>query len=243
MTVSADVFGGITALESVSFALTPELISCLIGPNGSGKTTLFNIVTGVLRANEGGVRLGEVRLERLKPHKIVRLGVARTFQTTRLFPSLTVLQNVLLAAQSLAEKKNRDKAIELLDLVNLSHLESRPAEALSFGQQRLVEFARALMTDPAVILLDEPFAGLAPAILSQLAELIAGMPVRGITVLLIEHNLEVALELATQVFVLDRGSLIADGTPDEIRANQAVIDAYLGAAETPAAQFDAAPTR
>lgn len=99
------------------------------------------------------------------------------------------------------------------------------------------------MTDPAVILLDEPFAGLAPAILSQLAELIAGMPVRGITVLLIEHNLEVALELATQVFVLDRGSLIADGTPDEIRANQAVIDAYLGAAETPAAQFDAAPTR
>ena len=97
-------FGGITALESVSFALTPELISCLIGPNGSGKTTLFNIVTGVLRANEGGVRLGEVRLERLKPHKIVRLGVARTFQTTRLFPSLTVLQNVLLAAQSLAEK-------------------------------------------------------------------------------------------------------------------------------------------
>ena len=119
----------------------------------------------------------------------------------------------------------------MLDLVGLAHLEARPAEALSFGQQRLVEFARALMTDPRVILLDEPFAGLAPAILEQLAGLIAAMPARGITVLLIEHNLEVALELATQVFVLDRGNLIATGTPDEIRASQAVIDAYLGTPE------------
>ena len=222
-------FGGIAALDGVGFALPEARITCLIGPNGSGKTTLFNIVTGVLRPQHGRVSFDGMRIERLRPHRIVRLGVARTFQTTRLFPSLSVLQNVLLAAPSRAEKKNRAKALELLDLVGIAHLEDRPAEALSFGQQRLVEFARALMADPRLILLDEPFAGLAPAILDRLARLVAAMPGRGVAVLLIEHNLEVALGLATRVFVLDRGRLIAEGTADEVRANQTVIDAYLGA--------------
>ena len=190
---------------------------------------MFNIVTGVLRPQHGRVSFGGMRIERLRPHRIVRLGVARTFQTTRLFPSLTVLQNVLLAAPSRAEKRNRTKALAQLDLVGIAHLEDRPAEALSFGQQRLVEFARALMADPRLILLDEPFAGLAPAILDQLAGLVSAMPRRGVAVLLIEHNLEVALGLATKVFVLDRGRLIAEGTADEVRASPAVIDAYLGA--------------
>ena len=222
-------FGGIAALDGVGFALPEARITCLIGPNGSGKTTLFNIVTGVLRPQHGRVSFDGMRIERLRPHRIVRLGVARTFQTTRLFPSLSVLQNVLLAAPSRAEKKNRTKALELLDLVGIAHLEDRPAEALSFGQQRLAEFARALMADPRLILLDEPFAGLAPAILDRLARLVSAMPGRGVAVLLIEHNLEVALGLATRVFVLDRGRLIAEGTADEVRANQTVIDAYLGA--------------
>ena len=234
-------FGGIAALDGVSFAIPERQITCLIGPNGSGKTTLFNILTGVLRPHEGRVRFGEIRLERLRPHKIVRLGVARTFQTTRLFPTLTVLQNILLAAQSLAEKKNREKALAQLELVGLAHLEARPAEALSFGQQRLVEFARALMTDPQVILLDEPFAGLAPAILDQLAGLVSAMPERDIAVLLIEHNLDVALNLASKVFVLDRGQLIAEGTADEIRDSQAVIDAYLGDPNAIPVIADAAP--
>ena len=234
-------FGGIAALDGVSFAIPERQITCLIGPNGSGKTTLFNILTGVLRPHEGRVRFGDIRLERLRPHKIVRLGVARTFQTTRLFPTLTVLQNILLAAQSLAEKKNREKALAQLELVGLAHLETRPAEALSFGQQRLVEFARALMTDPQVILLDEPFAGLAPAILDQLAGLVSAMPERDIAVLLIEHNLDVALNLAAKVFVLDRGQLIAEGTADEIRDSQAVIDAYLGDPNTIPVIADAAP--
>ena len=234
-------FGGIAALDGVSFAIPERQITCLIGPNGSGKTTLFNILTGVLRPHEGRVRFGEIRLERLRPHKIVRLGVARTFQTTRLFPTLTVLQNILLAAQSLAEKKNHEKALAQLELVGLAHLEARPAEALSFGQQRLVEFARALMTDPQVILLDEPFAGLAPAILDQLAGLVSAMPERDIAVLLIEHNLDVALNLASKVFVLDRGQLIADGTADEIRDSQAVIDAYLGDPNAIPMIADAAP--
>ena len=234
-------FGGIAALDGVSFAIPERQITCLIGPNGSGKTTLFNILTGVLRPHEGRVRFGEIRLERLRPHKIVRLGVARTFQTTRLFPTLTVLQNILLAAQSLAEKKNHEKALAQLELVGLAHLEARPAEALSFGQQRLVEFARALMTDPQVILLDEPFAGLAPAILDQLAGLVSAMPERDIAVLLIEHNLDVALNLASKVFVLDRGQLIADGTADEIRDSQAAIDAYLGDPNAIPMIADAAP--
>ena len=195
----------------------------------------------MLRPHEGRVRFGDIRLERLRPHKIVRLGVARTFQTTRLFPTLTVLQNILLAAQSLAEKKNHEKALAQLELVGLAHLEARPAEALSFGQQRLVEFARALMTDTQVILLDQPFAGLAPAILDQLAGLVSAMPERDIAVLLIEHNLDVALNLASKVFVLDRGQLIADGTADEIRDSQAVIDAYLGDPNAIPMIADAAP--
>ncbi|MCE2482068.1 MAG: ABC transporter ATP-binding protein [Alphaproteobacteria bacterium] len=222
-------FGGIAALDGVGFAVPEGRITCLIGPNGSGKTTLFNVVTGVLRPQHGRVSFGGIRLERLRPHQIVRLGLARTFQTTRLFPSLTVLQNVLLAAPSRVEKRNRTKALAQLELVGLAHLEDRLAEALSFGQQRLVEFARALMADPRLILLDEPFAGLAPAILDRLARLVSAMPGHGVAVLLIEHNLEVALGLAAKVFVLDRGRLIAEGTADEIRASPAVIDAYLGA--------------
>jgi ABC-type branched-subunit amino acid transport system ATPase component len=227
-------FGGVTALERCTFGCRAGEITGLVGPNGSGKSTLFNIVTGVLRANEGRIVFDGGRIDRMKPHQISRRGIGRTFQTTRLFPTLTVLQNVQLGAGSLEAAESAGRALGLLARFNLQNAAERRARALSFGQQRLVELARTLIGNPKLVLLDEPFAGLSPPMAAELASHIRALPEQGIGAVLIEHNLQLVVQLCPRVIVLDRGAVIADGTPAAIRSEPAVVRAYLGTADAAA---------
>jgi ABC-type branched-subunit amino acid transport system ATPase component len=227
-------FGGVAALQQCTFGCHAGEITGLVGPNGSGKSTLFNIVTGVLRADEGRIVFDGSRIDRMKPHQISRQGIGRTFQTTRLFPTLTVLQNVQLGAGTLEAVESADRALGLLARFNLLKAAGRNARALSFGQQRLVELARTLIGNPKLVLLDEPFAGLSPPMAAELASHIRGLPEQGIGAVLIEHNLQLVVQLCPRVIVLDRGAVIADGTPAAIRSDPAVVRAYLGTADAAA---------
>jgi branched-chain amino acid transport system ATP-binding protein len=220
-------FGGVTAVNRVSLALERGRIYGLIGPNGSGKTTLFNCVTGIERADAGRIALGGERIDGLKPHRIAARGVGRTFQAIRVFPELTALENLLVVTRgSRAEAEAR--AIELLGFVKLERLHGEYAGNLSYGQQRLVEFVRMLMTDPSLVLLDEPAAGVNRTLLNDLLEAVRELRDRGKTVLLIEHDMKVVMGLCETVFVLDHGEKIAEGPPGVIQADERVIEAYFG---------------
>lgn len=222
-------FGGVAAIDGCSFTCGPTSLTGLVGPNGSGKSTLFNVIGGIVRPDAGEVTLGDQRLTGLAPHLTARAGIARTFQTTRLFKSLTVLDNILLGASSRAAGESSvERARVLLDGFGLADLEARQADALSFGQQRLVELARAMIGKPRFILLDEPFAGLSPLMALEFERHVTGLADAGIGAILIEHNLSVVLRLCPRIIVLNRGKLIADGPPDEVCRNPSVIDAYLG---------------
>jgi branched-chain amino acid transport system ATP-binding protein len=222
-------FGGIVALDGCSFTCMPGTITGVVGPNGSGKSTLFNAVTGLVKADAGDVKLAELRLTNRHPHEIARAGIGRTFQTTRLFKSLSVLDNVLLGASAGAShQRTADDAHALLDRFGVAAFATRAAEALSFGQQRLVELARAVIGKPKFVLLDEPFAGLSPLMANDLRTLVAALPESGVGVMLIEHDLEMVTALCSRVLVLHRGRLIADGTPYEVRRNPEVVRSYLG---------------
>ena len=220
-------FGGVTAVSGVSFALEPGRIYGLIGPNGSGKTTLFNCITGVERLDAGRVMLAGQRIDGLKPWQIARRGVGRTFQVIRVFPELTALENLLVVtrgARAEAERRGR----ELLEFVRLSQLADEYAGNLSYGQQKLVEFVRMLMTDPTLILLDEPAAGVNRTLLNDLLEAVNRLRDAGKTVLLVEHDMKVVMGLCETVFVLDHGEKIAEGPPGAIQADERVIEAYFG---------------
>jgi len=224
-------FGGIVVLDGCSFSCVPGTITGLVGPNGSGKSTLFNVLTGIVRPDSGEITLSGQRLTGRRPHQIARAGISRTFQTSRLFKSLTVLENVLLGRSASAhDKAASEQGLSLLRRFNLAQLAGHAAEALSFGQQRLVELARAMMSMPRFILLDEPFAGLSPAMGAELESHVARLPEEGVGVILVEHDLVTVMKLCPRVMVLNRGRLIADGSPDEVRSNPAVIDSYLGGA-------------
>ena len=229
-------FGGVAAIDGCSFECEPAAITGLVGPNGSGKSTLFNVICGVVRPDSGEIRLGSTGLTGLAPHRIARRGIGRTFQTTRLFKSLSVLENVLLGAHSNDARGDLEgQARLLLDGFGISSLAGRNAEALSFGQQRLVELARAMIGNPRFILLDEPFAGLSPLAATELERHIARLPESGVGVMLVEHNLSVVMRLCPRILVLHQGRLIADGTPEHVRRSPLVIDAYLGEANAAAA--------
>lgn len=238
-------FGGLAAVNDVSTTIERGKINAIIGPNGAGKTTFFNLISGVHQPSSGSITLDGLDVTHLRSDQVARLGVSRTFQTTALFDMATVLDNlivghrlrtqsglmdVLLNSPRLRREEQtcRDKARDALDFVGLSHIAHRMAGDISQEERKRVAFALALSTDPTLVLLDEPAGGVNPEETEGLAELIRKMVRHNLTVCLIEHKMDMIMRLADRIMVLNYGEKIAEGTPAEIRANPAVIDAYLG---------------
>ncbi len=219
-------FGGVHALAGCGFSVGEGEIVGLIGPNGSGKTTLFNTIVGYLPLDDGRILYRGENVTGLPPYQIARKGIGRTFQVTRIFPKMTLLENVTLPTGS---ADANDRAHELLELVGLADLHDEYASDLSFGQQRLLSIIQVLMLDPWLILLDEPAAGVNPVMQKKLLELIHYLNEEGRTFLIIEHNMDVVMNNCERVVVLSMGEKIAEGSPDEVRRDEAVLTAYFGA--------------
>jgi ABC-type branched-subunit amino acid transport system ATPase component len=218
-------FGSLQALAGCSFTIHEGEIVGLIGPNGSGKTTLFNVIAGYMPMDGGEIRFRGRDLQKLRPFQIARLGIGRTFQVTRIFPRMTLIENLLLPAGA---GDRAAQAAALLDLVGLSDLRDAYANDLSFGQQRLLSIIQVLMLDPALILLDEPAAGVNPTMQIKIVELMHRLNADGKTFLVIEHNMDLVMNHCQRILVLNMGTKIAEGAPHEIRQNEAVLAAYFG---------------
>ena len=219
-------FGGVHALAGCGFSVGEGEIVGLIGPNGSGKTTLFNTIVGYLPLDGGRILYRGENVTGLPPYQIARKGIGRTFQVTRIFPKMTLMENVTLPTRNVAAG---DRAHELLELVGLTDLRDEYASDLSFGQQRLLSIIQVLMLDPGLILLDEPAAGVSPVMQKKLLELIHYLNEEGRTFLIIEHNMDVVMNNCERVVVLSMGEKIAEGSPEEVRRDEAVLTAYFGA--------------
>lgn len=238
-------FEGLIATNDVCMDIESGKVTAIIGPNGAGKTTLFNQITGVLKPNSGNIYLDGEDITGLKPHQICEKGISRTYQVIKLFDRMSVLDNVMVGMHSQLkqnfwqdifhlgkmrknEKEGFAKAHEYLQIVGLDDYSTYPAGALSYGQQRLVEIARALASNPKLILLDEPAAGMNSTEKLELNEMIKKIIGMGVTVVLVEHDMSMVMNIADKIFVLNSGKNLADGTPEEIANNPAVIEAYLG---------------
>lgn len=230
-------FGGITALDECSIEVEQGSITALIGPNGSGKTTLFNLITGVYRPDSGETYINGQPITGSLPHDICHRGVSRTFQITRLFWDLSVLENMIVPVKQVGfrallgpgmYRHEEERALALLERMSLVHLKDEAAHKLSFGQQKLLEFASIMMAEPELVLLDEPAGGINPTMILFVMDLIRGFNDEGVTFLVVEHNMNVVMELCAHILVLDQGRKIAEGAPHVIQSDSVVLDAYLG---------------
>lgn len=226
-------FGGLRALSECSFDVEKGSVTGLIGPNGSGKTTMFNVLTGYERADSGRIRFDGHDITGLSAGRVGALGLGRTFQLTRVFGRLNLIDNLRVGSRGVprsrrAELYSDERCHELLDFVGLTHLADEQAGSLSYGQRKLVELAMVLAQEPSVILLDEPAGGINPTLIGQMAERITQLNKQGVTFLLVEHNMEFVMGICDVVAVMERGSVIAVGEPEVIRSDPRVLDAYLG---------------
>lgn len=238
-------FGGLRAVDDVSFSVERNMIKAVIGPNGAGKTTLFNLISGVLAPDSGEVAVDGSPIQGWPPYRIARQGISRTFQNIKLFSHMSVLENVMigrhirtragfvqamlrLPGERREEREIREKSMDILKLLGIDDLAGQEASSLPFGKQRIVEFARALATEPVLLLLDEPAAGLNIYETAHISDMITTIRERGVTVLVIEHDMSLVMNISDEITVLSSGKKIAEGVPSEIQRNPEVIRVYLG---------------
>ena len=238
-------FGGIKAVDVESLNLNINELTSIIGPNGAGKTTFFDLISGFQDSDEGKVYLNNKNISKSQPYAIARLGMIRTFQLTKVFDRMTVLENMMFSAstvnndsflkslaklpsQKTTEKKIRDKSFEIMKELNIDHMANSYAREMSGGQKKLLELGRSIINNPSVLLLDEPLAGVNPKLAEEILQIILNLAEKGISILMVEHNIEAVMKISERVIVLAEGKVIADSTPENIRTDQKVIEAYLG---------------
>ncbi len=238
-------FGGLTAVDIKNLTFNKNELTSIIGPNGAGKTTFFDLISGFQNSDNGDIYLNNKDISNFQPYKIARMGMVRTFQLTKVFDRMTVLENLLFSGSEISneslsksiiksksqknyEENLKDKARVIMDELNILHMEDSYARELSGGQKKLLELARSIINEPEILLLDEPLAGVNPKLAEDILSLIKKLSNEGITILMVEHNIEAVMKISDRIVVLAEGSLIADGNPNDIRIDKNVIEAYLG---------------
>ena len=238
-------FGGLKAVDVQSLNLNTNELTSIIGPNGAGKTTFFDLISGFQDSDEGKVYLNDKNITRSQPYSIARLGMIRTFQLTKVFDRMTVLENMMFSAstvnndsfikslirlpsQKTTEKNIKEKSFEIMKDLNIDHMANSYARELSGGQKKLLELGRSIINDPDILLLDEPLAGVNPKLAEEILQIILNLSEKGISILMVEHNIEAVMKISQRVIVLAEGMVIADDTPENVRSDEKVIEAYLG---------------